>query len=235
MTLHPQFWWWVTRATGMVAWAAATASVAWGITVSGRLVRRRKLPAWLLDLHRHLATLTVAFLALHLGALVADSYVEFGLRDLVVPMASSWRPGPVAWGIVAMYGLVVVQVTSWTMRWIPRRAWHGIHLVAYAVFVTATVHSVTAGTDRANRGFLIVTAVGCTLVATLTVLRVVGRVSAADAAATDDRAARIAAAKAAARARASTSEPDGSTESTASTAPTAPTAPTDAPTGILGR
>ena len=71
MTLHPQFWWWVTRATGMVAWAAATASVAWGITVSGRLVRRRKLPAWLLDLHRHLATLTVAFLALHLGALVA--------------------------------------------------------------------------------------------------------------------------------------------------------------------
>jgi sulfoxide reductase heme-binding subunit YedZ len=202
MTLHPQFWWWVSRATGMVAWAAAAASVAWGVAVSGRLVRRRRLPAWMLDLHRHLATLTIAFLAVHLLALVADSYVQFDLRDLVVPMASAWKPGPVAWGIVALYGLVVVQVTSWTMRWIPRRAWHGVHLLAYVVFVTATVHSVLAGTDRANPAFLIVMAVGCTLVATLTILRILARTPAAEAAASDDRAARIAAAKAAARERA---------------------------------
>lgn len=231
MTVHPQFWWWVSRATGMVAWAAAAASVAWGVAVSGRLVRRRKLPAWMLDLHRHLATLTIAFLAVHLAALVADSYVQFDPRDLVVPMASTWKPGPVTWGIVALYGLVVVQVTSWTMRWIPRRAWHGIHLLAYAVFVAATVHSVLAGTDRANPAFLVVTAVGCTLVATLTVLRVLARTPAAEAAASDDRAARLAAARAAAQDRAAAREAHGADGGSGD----ATAAPDPSRTGILDR
>ena len=51
---------------------------------------------WLLDLHRHLGGLTVLFTGLHMAALVADSYAQFGLADLLVPFASEWRPGAVA-------------------------------------------------------------------------------------------------------------------------------------------
>ena len=200
VNLHPQFWWWVSRATGIVAWLGATAAVVWGLAVSGRLVRRRRLPAWMLDLHRYLGTLTLAFLALHLVSLVLDSYVDFDLRSLFVPMASTWKPGPVAWGIVALYGIVVVQVTSWAMHWIPRRVWHGIHQLSFVVFVTATVHAVTSGTDRANPAFSIMIVAGCSVVVTLTALRLASRAS-GDAPDGDERAAKIAAAKAAARAR----------------------------------
>ena len=73
----------------------APPSVDTGLVLSGRLVRRRRLPAWILDLHRYLGTLTLAFLAVHLAALVADGYVDFDLRELFVPMASAWRPGAV--------------------------------------------------------------------------------------------------------------------------------------------
>ena len=52
--LNPQVWWWLARATGIVAWCMVTASIVWGLTLSSRLVRRRKVPAWLLDLHRYL-------------------------------------------------------------------------------------------------------------------------------------------------------------------------------------
>src|SRR5690606_18401442 len=97
--LPSQLWWWVARATGIVAWAFATAAVAWGLALSGRLVRRRRLPAWILDLHRYLGTLTVAFLAVHVLALVADGYVQFGPKEIFVPMASAWRPGAVTWGV----------------------------------------------------------------------------------------------------------------------------------------
>ena len=93
--LPSQLWWWVARATGIVAWVFATSAVAWGLVLSGRLVRRRRLPAWILDPHRYLGTLTLAFLAVHLAALVADGYVDFDLRELFVPMASAWRPGAV--------------------------------------------------------------------------------------------------------------------------------------------
>jgi DMSO/TMAO reductase YedYZ heme-binding membrane subunit len=211
--LPSQFWWWVARATGIVAWAMATASVAWGLTLSGRLVRRRRLPAWLLDLHRYLGTLTVAFLAIHVAALVADSYVSFGARELFVPMGSEWRPGAVTWGVLAMYGLIVIQVTSWGMRYLPRKVWHGIHLSSYAVFAAATVHGALSGADRANPLLQGLAVAGVTLVVTLTVLRVLDRrrevVPAVSARATvaapatpgDDRAAKIAAAKAKMQAR----------------------------------
>jgi hypothetical protein len=137
VNVSSQFWWWVARATGIVAWVAATASVVWGLLVSGKLVRRRRLPAWILDLHRYLGTLTCAFVAVHLVALVADSYTDFGLRELFVPMASAWRPFAVAWGVLALYGVVIIQVTSWGMRALPRNVWRAIHMSSYLVFVMA--------------------------------------------------------------------------------------------------
>jgi hypothetical protein len=198
MTLHPQLWWWIARSTGIVAWASATAAVAWGLVVSGRLVRRRRLPAWLLDLHRYLGTLTLAFVVLHLAALAADGYTHFGARELLVPMASTWRPRAVTWGIVALYGLVVIQVTSWGMRFLPRRVWHGIHCSSFLVFVAATVHGALAGADRDNPLVQALAVAGTTLVVTLVLLRML--TARADekppSGRTGDRAARLAAARA---------------------------------------
>jgi predicted ferric reductase len=148
--VDPQATWYTARASGLVAWAVVTASVAFGLALSSRLVRRRGAPAWLLDLHRFLGTLTVVFVAIHVMALWADSFVSFGLGDLFVPMASAWRPGAVAWGIASLYLIAAIQVTSWLMRWLPRRLWHAVHLSSLALFVAATVHGFASGADRAN-------------------------------------------------------------------------------------
>jgi hypothetical protein len=148
--VNPQFWWYVARATGLVAWALATAAVLWGLFLHTRALGKKPPAPWLLGLHRHLGALTVLFVGLHMGALVADSFVEFDLGDLLVPMQSAWQPGPVAWGIVAFYGLVAVEVTSLLMRRIPKRVWHGIHLTSYLSFVMATAHGIAAGTDMSN-------------------------------------------------------------------------------------
>ena len=41
------------------------------------------------------------FIGVHILGLFLDTYVHFGLADLFVPLASSWHPIPVAFGIVA--------------------------------------------------------------------------------------------------------------------------------------
>jgi len=143
--------WYVARSSGMVAWAMVTASILWGLALSSRLVRGRGVPAWLLDLHRYLGTLSIVFTAVHLLGLVGDNYVHFGWSELFVPMASGWQPGNVAWGIAGFYVLVAIQLTSWLMRHLPRRLWHAIHLMSVVLFVTATVHGWRAGTDHRNR------------------------------------------------------------------------------------
>jgi methionine sulfoxide reductase heme-binding subunit len=145
--MSPQLWWYVARATGIVGWALLAASVIWGLLLSTRLARGRPTPAWLLDLHRFLGGSAVAFTALHLVGLVADNYVDFGLVDLLVPYASSWKPGPVALGVVSVYLLAVVEGTSLAMRRISRRLWRAVHLSSYVLFWTATFHFILAGTD----------------------------------------------------------------------------------------
>jgi predicted ferric reductase len=193
--VDPQVTWYTARASGLVAWAVLTASLAVGLALSSRLVRRRGAPAWLLDLHRFLGTLTVVFVVVHLVALWADSFVYFGPRELFVPLASAWRPGAVAWGVAGLYLLAAIQLTSWLMPWLPRRLWHTIHLSSLALFVMATVHGFASGADRANLAVQWVALSFGVIVVFLVVFRVTGPRRAARAArtATTARAERAAA------------------------------------------
>jgi DMSO/TMAO reductase YedYZ heme-binding membrane subunit len=149
--LDPKLTWYAARASGLVSWSLVTASIVVGLALSTRLVRRRGASAWLLDLHRFLGTLSLVFVAVHVLALWGDNYVHFGPRELFVPMASTtYRPGAVAWGVVAMYLMVAIQLTSWAMQKMPRRLWHTIHLSSFVLFASATVHGFTAGADNTN-------------------------------------------------------------------------------------
>jgi predicted ferric reductase len=143
-------WWYLARASGLVAWGLVTATVVWGLTLSGHVLGRRPRPAWILDLHRHLAALSLAFTGVHLAALVADGYVHFGPAELLVPLASGWHPLAVAWGVLGMYLLVAVQATSLAVRQLPRRAWRAVHRAAVVVFGLVTVHALAAGSEAGN-------------------------------------------------------------------------------------
>jgi DMSO/TMAO reductase YedYZ heme-binding membrane subunit len=142
-----QLWWYLARATGLVAWVGAVGGVLVGLALASRIGGRQVPPSWLLALHRHLGGLTVVFVAAHVGAVVADSYAHFGAADVLLPFASGWRPGAVAWGVVAMWLLVAVEVTSLARRRLPPQLWRAIHLSSYAVAVASTAHMVAAGAD----------------------------------------------------------------------------------------
>lgn len=167
--------WYVARSSGLIAWATVTASVLWGLALSSRLVRRRGVPAWLLDLHKYLGTLSIVFTVVHMLGLVGDNWTHFGWSELFVPMASSWQPGAVAWGIVGFYVLVAIQITSWMMRRLPRRVWHTIHLSSFILFITATVHGFMAGADRTNRIVQWTALSGGELIVAVTIFRVLTR------------------------------------------------------------
>lgn len=165
-------WWYVARSSGIVAWFLAAGSVVWGLLLSTKVLGRTARPNWLLDLHRFLGGLTVAFVAVHLFGLVMDPYVEFGAREILIPFTSSWNPLAVSWGIVAMYLLIAVELTSLMRKRIPKRWWRGIHLSSYAIYAFGTVHLLTAGTDRHSTiliGSVIATSV---IVGALTLYRV---------------------------------------------------------------
>ncbi len=169
--MNPQFWWFLSRASGIVSWALLTATIVWGTLLTTRVLRQIDRPAWLLDLHRWLAGLAVVGVAVHMASLVADSFVQFDAADLLVPMASEWKPGPVAWGIIATYLLMVIQGTSLMMKKLPRALWRYIHMSSYAMFGLVSIHSFMAGTDVSTSLFQIFGTVMITFVALALVIR----------------------------------------------------------------
>jgi predicted ferric reductase len=143
-----QVWWYVARASGIVAWVTMAAGIFWGLALSSRFLGRRPKPNWMLDLHRFLGGLAVVLIAIHLASLVADSYVSFGWLDVLVPGAASYQPAAVAWGVVGLYLAVAVEVTSLLRKRLSRRAWRMTHLLSYPLFAVATMHLLQIGTDR---------------------------------------------------------------------------------------
>ncbi|MGZ4675107.1 MAG: ferric reductase-like transmembrane domain-containing protein [Acidimicrobiia bacterium] len=159
--------WYTARAGGIVAWALLAASVIWGLWLSGRVRPFGVRPAWILDLHRFLGGLATIFVGVHVGSILLDSYTSFGLSDVLVPFASSWHPLAVAWGVVAMYVLLAVELTSLARSRLPHRVWRRIHMAALPIFILSTVHYVAAGTDASNRISLAAIGVSCGTIALL--------------------------------------------------------------------
>ncbi len=171
MNLDPKTWWYLTRATGFVSWALLAVSVLWGLFITNKTLNRSTAPAWVLDLHRHLGGLAVVFVAVHVAVLPLDGYTHWGWGDLFVPMASTWHPGAIAWGIGGFYLLIAIEVTSLLGRRLPKRWWRRIHMLSFPLYVVASVHLFAAGTDSANVVVTWMVVTVSTLIAFLTVVR----------------------------------------------------------------
>lgn len=139
--------WYTARAAGVVAYALLTTGVLLGVLLAGRA----RLPRWpqfaVTDVHRFVAVLTGWFIALHVGALLLDTYVHTSLLQALVPGASTYRPFWVALGTVALELFAAVGLANLVRKRLGHRRWRRIHYLTFAVWGAATVHGIGAGTD----------------------------------------------------------------------------------------
>lgn len=142
--------WYVARAGGVVAYLLLTFTVCIGIGLAGR-ARVPGFPRLAVnELHRFAGVLTGTFIAIHVGAVLLDQDVHFSVPQVLVPLADSYRPVAVAFGIVAAELLIALALTNRLRARLPRRIWRGAHYLNFAVWASATIHGITAGTDNAT-------------------------------------------------------------------------------------
>lgn len=166
------FWWFLSRSSGIVSLSVLAFSMFLGVMLSARHMRSRLKPAWLLSLHRYCASLMIASLFLHVASLYMDSYAKFTPSDMLIPMASEWKPVAIAFGVISLYFIALVQITSIFMRRMPRQAWRGVHLTSYLALITTTVHAIAAGPDLGSLPAVAVFAGAGASFLTMTLLRV---------------------------------------------------------------
>jgi hypothetical protein len=141
--------WYLARASGVVAYVLLTLVVLAGVGLAGKV--RLTWPRFaVVDVHRFGSILVGVFIAVHATTLALDTYLPFSIAQLVVPFASRYRPLPTALGIVAMELLVAVAVTNVLRSRLPYRAWRRVHYLTLLVWLAATVHGLTVGSDRGS-------------------------------------------------------------------------------------
>jgi sulfoxide reductase heme-binding subunit YedZ len=142
----PTFWL-LTRAGGLTAYVPLTSSVLAGLTVKSRALGRRVRTAAVTDLHRFFSLLALGAIAIHGVTLTLDTAVPMPLAGLLVPGLSPYRPLATGIGVLAAELMLLIYL-SFSLRRIGVRNWRRLHYLAFAVFGAATVHGLSAGTDR---------------------------------------------------------------------------------------
>jgi len=159
---HTTALWYASRATGVVTLLLLTAVLLLGILVN-RQGRLPGLPSFAVTgLHRNVSLLAVAFLAIHVITAIVDPYVTIGLAAAVLPFSSSYKPFWLGLGAISLDLMAALILTSLARARMSRRAWRGIHWLAYAAWPLAVGHSLGSSSDTRS-GLVLSLLVGCVL------------------------------------------------------------------------
>ena len=139
--------WYATRGAGVVSLVMLTGVVVLGI-VSAIRWQTASWPRFLTTgLHRNLALATLVFLAIHIVTAVVDPFTALGWQAAIIPFSSSYRRLWLGLGVVAIYLLLAIVVTSLLRPYFGQSAWRAVHWLTYAMWPVAVIHSIGTGTD----------------------------------------------------------------------------------------
>lgn len=139
--------WYISRASGLVAFALLSGSVILGLTISSKASKSFIPRTLAFDLHQFLSVLALTFVGIHAGSLLFDGFLRFSPAQILVPFASPYRPLATGAGIVAAWIASLVTASFWLRKRVGYRAWRRFHYLSFAAYVLGLVHGVTAGTD----------------------------------------------------------------------------------------
>ncbi|MGH3767997.1 MAG: 2Fe-2S iron-sulfur cluster-binding protein [Pseudonocardiaceae bacterium] len=142
----PTLWWYVARASGLLAWVLLSVSVMGGLLMSTQLTRGRS-RQWTQGLHEFLGTLAVVFTVIHLAAVLATTDLGIGVPQLLIPFSRPDNPVAQGFGVLAGYLLAAVMLTSWARAVLRWRWWRRVHLLVFPLWGLAGGHAVLAGSD----------------------------------------------------------------------------------------
>lgn len=139
--------WYATRGAGVVSLVLLTGVLLLGILTAMRW-QTASWPRFLTTgFHRNLALATLIFLAVHIVTAVVDPFTALGWKAAIIPFSSPYRRLWLGLGVVAIYLLLAIVVTSLLRTLFGHRAWRMVHWLTYAMWPIAVIHGIGTGTD----------------------------------------------------------------------------------------
>lgn len=149
--------WLAARAAGNVTLVLLAFQVSLGLVLSHPTNKSTwKLSKLIFPWHEHLWVFVMAFLAVHIAAIVLDPYARVSVLGAFIPGLSEYRSSPVALGTIALYAFLITAVTARWTKLLPAGVWLTIHRLSLVVFVFAWLHVELVGSDSDELAWLYV-------------------------------------------------------------------------------
>jgi predicted ferric reductase len=144
-----QIWWYVTRASGIIAYLLLWFSTILGLAVTSKYLDGMLDRLFTYDFHEFISLLSVGFTLVHVLVLMLDHYMPYSLIQILVPFLSPYRPFWVGVGVIAFYLILLVTLTFYLRNKIGTRAFRTIHVLSLVGYIGVTLHGFFSGTDTA--------------------------------------------------------------------------------------
>ncbi len=164
--------WYVTRASGIIAFLLLWLSTVWGLALSNKILSPVLQAIFSFDFHEILSLLAIGFTVLHMGVLLFDPFMPFSLAQILVPGVSTYRNAWVGIGIIGFYLMLLVTVTFYTRRFTGHRTFKVLHYLSYVSYLGVTLHSIFTGTDSVLPAAMLMYAGTFLVVVFMTVYRI---------------------------------------------------------------
>jgi len=148
LTPDTPVFWYLSRSSGLMAY-----SLLWMSTVAGLLMssRARLLPGrTAMELHKMTSGTALAFALFHGLVLSGDRYMNWNLADLLLPLATSYKPFWLSAGQLSLTFSAALLASSALRQSLGNKAWRALHYLAFLSYWLALAHAMAMGRDAGH-------------------------------------------------------------------------------------
>ena len=141
---EPKAYWYLSRASAMVAYGLLWLSMAFGLIITNKLARLWPGGPVAFDLHQFASLLGLAFALFHALILMGDKYINYDLAQVLAPFNSTgYKPVWVGLGQIGFYLLAIVGLSFYVRKRLGNRIWRLLHYVSFMTFALALMHGIS--------------------------------------------------------------------------------------------
>ena len=172
LTATDKHFWYLSRASGVIAYTLFWLAVVFGLLLSTRLGKHFN-AARVFALHQYLSLIAVGFAAFHAGILLADNFLNLNLWQILLPFGFQTERVGVALGQLGFWLLFICAFSFYIKKYIGQSAWRWLHFLTFLAYMFISIHVFMVGSDSRALPLLVFYAGSQTLVFLLMTYRLV--------------------------------------------------------------
>ena len=172
LTITDKHFWYLSRASGVIAYTLFWLAVVFGLLLSTRLGKHFN-AARVFALHQYLSLIAVGFATFHAGILLADNFLNLNLWQILLPFGFQTERVGVALGQLGFWLLFICAFSFYIKKYIGQSAWRWLHFLTFMAYMFISIHVFMVGSDSRALPLLVFYAGSQTLVFLLMTYRLV--------------------------------------------------------------